>query len=152
MKIKYNKNMPKTNILIVEDHALTRFALLTSLKDEDFTGQVFEAENANQAYKIVNENKIDIILMDLGLPVINGVEASKAIKQKYPEIKIIVITSHCDEKEIEGCLSAGINAYCSKDIEPDKLISLIKDVLNGAMWFDPSVSNFVIQKTSGLYQ
>ena len=142
--------MEKSNILIVEDHALTRFALLTSLKDEDFTGEIFEAENANQAYKILDENKIDIVLMDLGLPVIDGVEASCFIRKKYPDIKIIVITSHNEEKEVEGCLKAGINAYCSKDIEPNKLISLIKDVLDGAMWFDPSVSEVILQKTAGL--
>lgn len=139
--------MPKTNILIVEDHALTRFALLTSLRDEKFVGEIFEAESANIAYKILEEKKIDVILMDLGLPVINGVEASKEIKKKYPDIKIIIITSHSDEKEVEGCLKAGVSAYCSKDIEPDKLISLIKDIMKGAIFFDSSISEFVMKKT-----
>lgn len=141
--------MPKTNILIVEDHALTRFALLTSLKDEEFVGEIFEAESANVAYKILEENKIDVILMDLGLPVISGVEASIEIKKKHPDIKIIIITSHADEKEVEGCLKAGVSAYCSKDIEPDKLISLIKDVMKGAIFFDSSISEFVMKKTMG---
>ena len=141
--------MPKSNILIVEDHALTRFALLTSLSDEDFAGEIFEAENANKAYEILENNKVDVVLMDLGLPVIDGVEASSFIKKKYPDIKIIVITSHNMDKEVEECLKAGISAYCSKDIEPNKLISLIKDVLDGAMWFDPSVSKIVMKKTTG---
>lgn len=141
--------MPKSNILIVEDHALTRFALLTSLSDEDFAGEIFEAENADSAYKILENNKVDVVLMDLGLPVIDGVEASKVIKKKYPDIKIIIITSHNMEQEVEECLKAGISAYCSKDIEPNKLNSLIKDVLDGAMWFDPSVSKFVMHKTAG---
>ncbi len=141
--------MPKTNILIVEDHSLTRFALLTSLKDEDFVGEIFEAESANKAYEILEKHKVDIVLMDLGLPIIDGVEASFVIKNKYPDIKIIVITSHNMEQEVEQCLKAGISAYCSKDIEPEKLISLIKDVLKGAMWFDPSISKIVMQKTMG---
>lgn len=140
------------NILIVEDHALTRFALLTSLKDEDFTEEIFEAENAQNAYKILKEHKIDVVLMDLGLPVIDGVTASAEIKKNYPNIKIIVITSHNEQKEVEGCLEAGISAYCSKDIDPKKLIELIKDVMTGSMWFDSSVSKIVMQKTAGLKQ
>lgn len=140
------------NILIVEDHALTRFALLTSLKDEDFTEEIFEAENAQNAYKILKEHKIDVVLMDLGLPVIDGVTASAEIKKNYPDIKIIVITSHNEQKEVEGCLEAGISAYCSKDIDPKKLIELIKDVMTGSMWFDSSVSKIVMQKTAGLKQ
>lgn len=140
------------NILIVEDHALTRFALLTSLKDEDFTEEIFEAENAQNAYKILKEHKIDVVLMDLGLPVIDGVTASAEIKKNYPDIKIIVITSHNEQKEVEGSLEAGISAYCSKDIDPKKLIELIKDVMTGSMWFDSSVSKIVMQKTAGLKQ
>ena len=140
------------NILIVEDHALTRFALLTSLKDEDFTEEIFEAENAQNAYKILKEHKIDVVLMDLGLPVIDGVTASAEIKKNYPDIKIIVITSHNEQKEVEGCLEAGISAYCSKDIDPKKLIELIKDVMTWSMWFDSSVSKIVMQKTAGLKQ
>ena len=140
------------NILITEDHALTRFALLTSLKDEDFTGEIFEAENAQNAYKILKEHKIDVVLMDLGLPVTDGVTASKEIRKNYPDIKIIVITSHNEEKEVEGCLDAGINAYCSKDIDPKKLIELIKDVMEGSLWFDSSVAKIVIKKTTGIKQ
>ncbi len=141
--------MDKCTVLIVEDHALTRFALLTSLKDEKFTGEIFEAENAVQAYKILKSHKIDIVLMDLGLPVIDGVSASFEIRKNYPDTKIIVITSHNEEKEAERCLEAGISAYCSKDISPEKLVELIQDVKEGSMWFDSSVSNVIMKKTTG---
>lgn len=140
--------MKKTNILIVEDHALTRFALLTSLKDEDFAENIFEAETAEEAYQILEANKVDVILMDLGLPFINGVEATKTVKKKYPDIKIIVITSHTEEKEVKECIEAGISAFCSKDIKPEKLIELIKDVLGGSIWFDSNAAKLILQKTS----
>jgi len=140
--------MKDCNILIVEDHALTRFALLTSLKDESFAGEVLEAETAEDAYKILENNNIDIILMDLGLPDTDGVSATIQIKKKYPEIKIIVITSHTEEKEAKACIEAGINAFCSKDIKPEKLIELIKDVLNGSVWFDSSAAKVIMQKAS----
>lgn len=142
--------MSKYNVLIVEDHALTRFALLTSLKEEKFINEIFEAQNANAAYKILDENKIDLILMDLGLPVIDGVQASFEIRKKFPSVKIIVITSHNSEEEIEGCLNAGVNAYCSKDVKPEKLTEIIKDVMTGSVWYDPSASKVLIKKTAGV--
>ena len=82
--------MEKKNILIVEDHALTRFALCASLKDEDFIDKVFEAKDAYEGYEIISKEKIDVVLMDLGLPGIDGISATFEIKKRYPDIKIIV--------------------------------------------------------------
>ena len=141
--------MEKCNILIVEDHALTRFALVTSLKEQNFIGEIFESPDAKGAYEILSKNKIQVCLMDLGLPGINGVEASSDIKKLYPDVKIIVITSHNEEKEVLDCLNAGISAYCSKDIKPEKLIELIGDVLNGSIYFDSSVSKYVLNAAKG---
>ena len=138
----------KKNILIVEDHALTAFALKTSLQVMEFCGEIFEAQNASDAFKILDCEKIDLILMDLGLPDVDGVEATKKIREKNKDVKIIILTSHCEKDEVQSCLEAGINAYCTKDIKPDKLASVINDVLNGSMYFDSSVSEFVMQKTS----
>jgi len=143
-KLIYNKKMEKKNILIVEDHALTRFALSASLKDEDFINQIFEAKNAYEGYEILSKEKIDVILMDLGLPGVDGIDATIEIRKKYSDVKVIVITSHNEEKEVQKCLKAGINAYCSKDIKPDKLINLIKDVIGGAIWFDSNISEYVL--------
>ena len=85
--------MNKINILIVEDHALTRFALRTSLRDEEFVGEIFEAPDAPTAYDILNKEHIDIVLMDLGLPNINGVKATTEIKRLHKKVKIIVSSS-----------------------------------------------------------
>lgn len=136
--------MKKCNILIVEDHALTRFALKTSLREQDFVGEVYEAPDAACAYALLNEHKIQLVLMDLGLPGVDGVRATQEIKKLHKKVKIIVITSHDEEAEVMKCLEAGISAYCSKDIKPDKLITLIQDVLAGSLWFDPSVSEYVL--------
>ncbi len=139
--------MEKKNILIVEDHALTRFALSASLKDEDFIENIFEAKEAYEAYTILSKNKIDVILMDLGLPGVDGISATIEIKKKYPDIKVIIITSHNEEREVQKCMQAGISAYCSKDIKPDKLIRLIQDVINGAIWFDSNIAKYVLNMT-----
>ncbi len=136
------------NVLIVEDHALTLFALKASLRSSGFLNEIFEADNALLAYDILKENKIALVLMDLGLGDINGIEAIREIRKNYKDIKIIVLTSHCEKEEVVECLEAGINAYCTKDIKPDKLNDVVKDVLNGSMYFDSAVSKYVMQTTS----
>lgn len=136
------------DVLVVEDHALTLFALKSSLSSCENINEIFEANNAKLAYDILNENKIDLILMDLGLGDIDGVEATKYIRKKYNDIKIIILTSHADKEEVSECLQAGINAYCTKDIKPNKLTEVVKDVLNGSMYFDSAVSKYVMQTTS----
>jgi len=138
----------KSSILIIEDHALTAFALKTSLSCVDFIDQVLDVNCAQEGFEILKENKIDLILLDLGLPEIDGVEALKIIRETNKDIKIVILTSHCDEEEVQNCLELGINAYCTKEIKPDKLCEVIKDVLSGSMYFDSSVSDFVMAKTS----
>lgn len=137
--------MTKNNILIVEDHELTRFGLKTTFEGVDFISMVFEAEYAEKAIEIFNNNKVDLIIMDLGLPNINGIEATKKIRLKNKEVKVIILTSHNDEKEVLDCLKAGANAYCSKEINPSRLIEVVRSVLDGAAWFDPSIAHVVLK-------
>ena len=135
----------KYNILIVEDHELTRFGLKTTFEGVEYVNTIFEAKSAEDAYIIVKENKINLVIMDLGLPEIDGIEASKEIKKMNPNIKIVVLTSHSDEKDVLNSLKAGANAYCSKEINLDRLIQVVNSVLDGASWFDPSISNIVLK-------
>ena len=140
--------MDKKSILIVEDHALTSFALKTSLSCVDFIDEIIDVNCAESAFDILENKKIDLILLDLGLPEIDGVQALGKIRNNDKEIKVVILTSHCDKEEVQKCLELGINAYCTKEIKPDKLCDVIKDVLNGSMYFDSSVSDFVMQQTS----
>ncbi len=137
--------MKKYNLLIVEDHALTRFALKTAFESADFIENVYEAECASTAYKTEQCNKIDVVLLDLGLPNINGIEACKTLKTKNSSLKIIILTSHEQEEEVIDSIKAGASAYCSKDIEPEKLKEIVRTVLNGAAWFDPRVADIVLK-------
>ena len=135
----------RINILIVEDHALTRFGLKTALEAHDSFGEVYEAENGERCIESVIEFKPDLVIMDLGLPGINGIEATRQIKSFDEKIKVLVLTSHKNESEVWDALSAGANAYCMKDIEPDKLIHVIEDVNEGAAWLDPAIANTVLK-------
>lgn len=141
----------KYNILIVEDHELTRFGLKTTFEGADYVNVIYEAKSAEDAYIIVKENNIDLVVMDLGLPEINGIDATKQIKKLNPNVKIVVLTSHTDEKDVLNSLKAGANAYCSKEINLERLINVVSSVLDGASWFDPSISNIVLKAATNTH-
>lgn len=135
----------KSNILIVEDHELTRFGLKTAFESSDFIEHIYEAESAERGLEIASENEINLIIMDLGLPGMDGIEATRKVKALNKDIKIVVLTSHNDEQEVLNSLKAGANAYCSKEINPKRLIQVVQSVLDGAAWFDPSISHIVLE-------
>ncbi len=138
----------KYNIMIVEDHELTRFGLKTAFDGVDYIENIYEADSAESAIQIFNNNKIDLIIMDLGLPNMNGIEATKQIRSSNKDVKIIILTSHNDEKEVLNSLKAGANAYCSKEINPKRLIEVVSSVADGAAWFDPSIAHIVLKASA----
>lgn len=135
-------------ILIIEDHTLTRFGLKTALESLDHVKLILEAEDGETGIELAKNNRPDIVLMDLGLPGINGIEATKLIKKFDSKIKVIVLTSHNNEDEVWAALGAGANAYCLKDIEPDRLIHVIESVYDGAAWFDPAIAETILNTLS----
>ena len=136
------------NLLIVEDHELTRFGLKTTFEDVDYVNVIYEASSGEDAVEIFKNNKIDLVIMDLGLPKMNGIETTQAIHMVNPDAKIIILTSHGDEKEVLNSLKAGANAYCSKEINLQRLVQVVQSVSEGAAWFDPSIAHIVLQATS----
>ena len=142
----------KSNILIVEDHELTRFGLKTAFESCDYIENIYEAESAETALEIVANNKIELIIMDLGLPGMNGIEATKVIKQEHQDTKVVILTSHNDVQEVLNSLKAGANAYCSKEINPKRLTEVVQSVLDGASWFDPSIAHIVLEAASKFQQ
>lgn len=138
----------KKNILIVEDHELTRFGLKTTFEDVDFIGTIYEASSAEEAIEIFKNNEIDLVIMDLGLPNMNGIEATQVLHGLNKDAKVIILTSHNDEKEVINSLKAGANAYCSKEINLQRLVQVVQSVADGAAWFDPSIAHIVLQATA----
>lgn len=136
--------MNSYNVLITEDHTLIRFGLKTALESKSFIGKIFEAPDAQKALEIIQTEHIDTVIMDLGLPGMNGIEATEYIKKKSPQTKIVILTSHNTKEEVLKSIKAGASAYCSKEIDPENLALIIQSVLNGAAWFDPSVSNYIL--------
>ena len=143
-----NKTNSTTTIMMVDDHKLVRKGLKSLLGDFPEIDVVAEAQNGKDAIEKARTCKPDVILLDIGLPDISGVNVVKKILEANPEQKIVMLTSHCDENEIVGALSAGANAYALKDINTELLVMVIKSVKDGAIWLDSKVVPILRNKSS----
>ena len=132
------------NIVIVEDFKLTRVGLRCALNENPDLQVVAESEDAIEGIKLIEKHRPDVVLMDLGLPGMNGIEAMIKVKEFAPEIKIIALTSHDREEEVVAALSSGASAYCLKDIDPQKLADVVRDVAVGVCWIDPVVAQMAL--------
>lgn len=130
--------------LLVEDHLLTRIGLKTVIDRTLDIKVVGEASNGEEAVQAADQLKPDVVLMDVGMPVMDGIEASRKILEKYPDIKIIMLTSHDNDRDIFASLAAGASGYCLKDVEPDRLYTAIRSVSSGDVWLDSSIANRVL--------
>ncbi len=131
-------------LVIVEDFKLTRVGLRCALNANEDMNVVGESEDAIEGLKIIERTKPDVVLMDLGLPGMNGIEAMVKIREFSQDIKIIALTSHDREEEVIAALSSGANAYCLKDIDPQKLADVVRDVAQGVCWIDPVVAQLAL--------
>lgn len=128
------------SVVIIEDYKLTRVGLKSTLNEYEHINVIGEAEDAIEGIKLIEKTQPNVVLMDLGLPGMNGLEATIKIKEKSNDTKIIILTSHERGEEVIAALGAGANAYCLKDITPETLSEVIKNVAEGACWVDPAVS------------
>lgn len=138
------KKAETIKIVIVEDFKLTRVGLRCALNANEDMDVIGESEDAIEGLKIIERYRPDVVLMDLGLPGMNGIEAMLKIREFSSEIKIIALTSHDREEEVIAALSSGANAYCLKDIDPQKLADVVRDVADGVCWIDPVVAQMAL--------
>ncbi|MEI7473849.1 MAG: response regulator transcription factor [bacterium] len=136
----------KIRLLMVEDHKLLRVGLKSIFEEYSNLEVVGEAEDGATSVKLAKELNPDVVLMDIGLPVMNGIEATKKIKEYNPDIKVIVLTSHHTEDEVIQVIAAGANAFAMKDIKTEYLIMVIQSVNEGAFWLDPAIAKVVLEK------
>lgn len=136
---------PKIKIYIVEDYLLTRITYRHSLPKFNTKLEIInDFENAESCIDALNKEEVDLILMDLGLPGMNGIEATKKIKSINKNIKIIILTSHESEDEVLASLVSGANAYALKDTPPETLATVIESVNKGALWLDPRIAQIAM--------
>lgn len=139
-----SNNKGAIRLLIVDDYELSRNGLLFGLREDHRFEVVGQAENGEEAIDLAQKVRPDLVLMDIALPIMDGVEATQAIKAQFPKIKVIMLTSRQEEEEIFGALAAGADSYCMKDVSTERLIQVIEMVLEGGFWLDPAVAKRVL--------
>ena len=143
-------NCTPVKVLLVEDQKLMRVGLKSLLETQNEINVVSEAQSGKEAvekYKVIHP---DVILMDIGLPDISGLDAVKKIIEHNSKAKVAILTSHISEQEVMDALHAGACAYVMKDVNTEYLKMIIKTVKDGAMWLDPQVVPILREKNCGV--
>src|SRR5919202_5753682 len=132
------RSASKLRILLVEDDELFRLGLHMRLQQEPGIEVVAEAVDGEMAVELTNQYLPDVVLLDVGLPGIGGVEACRQIKQQHPGMPVLVLTSHSQKQLIERLIAAGASGYCLKGIEAEVLVLALRSVAAGASWGGPN--------------
>jgi len=143
-------NITPVRVLLVEDHKLMRVGLKSLFEEYKEIDIVSEAQSGKEAIENYKITRPDVILMDIGLPDISGIEVTKRIIELNQNASIIMLTSHLSEQEIQESLQAGAKAYVMKDINIEILKMIIRTVKDGAMWLDPKVVPILRDKNCGI--
>lgn len=136
-------------IMIVDDQRLMREGLKTILELEEDLNVVKLAENGKDALDKIADVEPDVILMDIRMPIMDGVECTKIIKQKYPSVKVLILTTFDDDEFIIDALINGAVGYILKDLSSEKLVEAIRDAYNGNSIMQPEVASKVIAHIAG---
>src|SRR6266542_4913341 len=128
------------HLLIADDHQLIIDGLTKILETENTIGEIYSANNGREAVDKVSTHNIDCVIMDINMPVLNGLEATKLIKKEKPEIKIIVVSMFCDAAIVNKMLKAGADAFINKDTGKNELLKAIDKVMHGEKYISPEIS------------
>ncbi len=139
-------------IVIADDHTIVRQGLRKLLEEEDDLKITGEAMNGREAVQKVQELKPDIIIMDIAMPVLNGIEAARQIKQSFLKTKIIILSMHDHTRYIRELLSIGVSGYLLKNAVSDDIIQAIKAAVKGETFLSPSISSRLIEDYVGMNQ
>lgn len=129
------------NLLIADDHQLITDGLLKILEAEKIIGEIHIAHNGREAIDTAMLHHIDCVIMDINMPVLNGLEATKIIKKEKPFVKIIAVSMLCDAAIVNKMLKAGADAFINKDTGKSELLKAIHKVMKNENYISPEISN-----------
>lgn len=136
--------MRRVRVILVDDHAVVRKGLRRVLELDREIDVIGEAADGRAALEAVEHLQPDVVVMDLGLPELNGIEATRQITRRHPRAQVVVLTMHADEISIRRALRAGARGYVLKDADHLDLAKAIKTVAAGATWFSPTISGQIL--------
>ncbi|MBN8193774.1 response regulator transcription factor [Bacillus sp. NTK074B] len=133
-----------TNIVIIDDHQLFREGVKRILEFEPSFNVVAEGDDGSEAMNLVETHEPDVVLMDINMPEINGVEATRELMDKYPETKVIILSIHDDENYVNHALKTGALGYLLKEMDSDALVNAVKIVAEGGSYVHPKVTHNLV--------
>lgn len=136
----------KIDVLLVDDHRIFREGLRASMSEYDFVSVVGEAVDGQDALEKIKRLSPEVVLMDLNMPNMSGLEATPIVRQRFPETKVIALTMHDNSEYIAEILRCGAHGYILKDATPEQLARAIQCVVDGIAFFSPPVSKIVVEK------
>lgn len=128
------------NLLLVDDHKLITDGLAKILEEQETIGKIYTANNGKEAVDKALAHNIDCVIMDINMPVLNGLEATKLIKREKPFVKVIVVSMLCDASIVSKMLKAGADAFMNKDTGKAELLKAISKVMQGEKYISPQIS------------
>ncbi|MBP2241970.1 two-component system response regulator DegU [Cytobacillus eiseniae] len=135
-----------TKIVIIDDHQLFREGVKRILDFEKSFEVVAEGDDGSEAVSIVEQYHPDVIIMDINMPNINGVEATRQLIEKYPESKVIILSIHDDENYVSHALKTGASGYLLKEMDADALVEAVKVVADGGSYLHPKVTHNLVNE------
>ncbi|WP_409302899.1 response regulator [Peribacillus sp. SCS-155] len=136
----------KTSIIIIDDHQLFREGVKRILDFESSFDVVAEGDDGSEAMALVEQYNPDVVIMDINMPNINGVEATKMLIDRYPETKVIILSIHDDENYVQHALKTGASGYLLKEMDADALIEAVKVVADGGSYLHPKVTHNLVRE------
>lgn len=136
--------MQTIRILLADDHKILRQSLTLLLDHESGLEVVGQAQDGLQIVDLVDEFRPDLVLMDIAMPHLNGIEATRRIKKKFPEVKVLILSMYSDDRYLTQVFRAGASGYVLKDASKDELISAIKLISSGESYLSPRISRKLI--------
>ena len=132
------------SVLIVEDHPVVRSGIRMLLTEEGDIEVLAEASNGREALTCLETIKPDLLLLDISMPEVNGLEVTQHVREKYPTMPILILTMHEDERYFFAMLDAGASGYVPKRAAPDELMSAIQTVSQGDVFIHPSLARLLV--------
>lgn len=138
--------MANVRIAIVDDHDIVRDGIKILLEDEPGFEIVGEAKNGKEAVALCKENEIDLAIMDITMPEMDGIEATKIIKDKHPDVKILALTMLSEDQHIRKMIKAGASGYILKSSGKEELIKAINSIINGQHYFSDDATQSILKE------
>lgn len=135
----------KLKLLLADDHAVLRESLRHILSEEEGIEIVAEVENGREAVRIALETDVDIILMDINMPELNGIDAAKQILREKPAVKIIILSMYSDNPYVDGALKIGVAGYILKNSAISEVVTAIRAAARGRLYLSPEITGILVE-------